>query len=198
MSVKEPKINRASRRKQETRARLLKSTEVLLDSVGYKGLTVQRITEYADLGYGTFYIHFNNLDDAVWSVIELRDDQFTQGLIAQLAAEPPRRRIFLGWVHIFRDAQLKSSQFLQMYGREGSSLLKQARQDWLVRTFEAGMQAGHFQPHNTTTPLLVQAHYLAGIMMQMVSWWVENGCQQTPEEMAAILYELIYHETPPD
>ena len=197
MSVKEPNIDRAQRRKQQTRTRLLQATENLLNTNGYKGLSVMKITEEADLGYGTFYLHFNSLDDAVWTVAEQRVNGFTEQLIELLANEPPRRRIYLGWVYIFKDTQQNHKLFREMYGRDGSPYLKQARQDWLVRTFEAGMKAGHFQPHNTTIPILIQAQYLAGVMSQMLSWYVESDFQHTPEEMAATLYEMTYHEPPP-
>lgn len=197
MSVKGPKLDRAQRRKQETRARLLKSTQELLYSEGYSALSVYKITEHADLGNGTFYLHFNDLDDAVWAVTMQRQNQFTQQMIDMLAPEPPRRRVYRGWVHIFTDAQQNRTLFLEMYGRECSLYLKQARQDWLVQTFEAGMEAGHFPPHNATTPISIQAQYMAGIMSQMLSWWVENGCQQTPEDVATTLYQMVYHEPPP-
>jgi AcrR family transcriptional regulator len=197
MSVDDLTGNRAERRKQETRARLLKSTEDLLYTEGYAALSIRKITDYADLGYGTFYLHFKDLDDAVWIVEETRCNQFTSGLIDLLAAEPPRRRIYLGWCHIFEDTYQYRTLFDAMYGRNGSAQLKQMRQDWIVQAFEAGMQAGHFQPHETDTPISIQAQFLAGVVLGMLCWWVETGCQQTPEEMATILYQMTYHKPPP-
>ena len=37
---------------------------------GYEAVTIQDITDRADLGRGTFYIHFKDKEEAIWSAIE--------------------------------------------------------------------------------------------------------------------------------
>ncbi len=195
MSANIRTLNRAQRRKENTRTQLLAATEALLYTEGYAALTVQKITENADLGYGTFYLHFTNLDEAVWEVSKEKLQNFTDGLIEQLATEPPRRRIYLGWIHILQNTRQTGELFVQMYGRRGSTQLTQAYQDWIAHTFETGMQAGHFQPHRMPS-IHFQAQYMAGAMMRLLCWWAENNFHHPPEDMARMLYEMTFQEEP--
>ena len=197
MSVKEPKLNRAQRRKQRTYKRLLNATDHLLHTEGYRSLTVRKITDHADLGHGTFYLHFNNLDDAVWSVMERNASKVNQALVTQLVAEPPRRRAYLSWVHIFRFVRQTSDLFLQMFGRDGSAQLIQTYQNWLAYSHEMNMEAGAYQPHEGP-PIRFQAQYMAGATLRTLCWWAENGFQETPEEIATMLYEMTFQEQVPE
>ena len=51
---------RARRRKAATRARLLRAAAELYAEVGVEAVTVAAITERADAGAGTFYLHFRD------------------------------------------------------------------------------------------------------------------------------------------
>ena len=196
MSVKQEAMNRSQRRKQQTHERLLASIDHLLHNEGYRALTVRKITEHADLGHGTFYLHFTNLDDAVWEVLERSANVVNETLITQLASEPPRRRAYLSWVHIFQFVGQTSDLFLQMFGKNGSAQLIQAYQNWLADSHESNMESGAYQAHDGP-PIRFQAQYMAGATLRILSWWAENGFQQTPEEMAAMLYEMTFQESAP-
>ena len=56
---------RFERRKRHTREQIKLATGMLMLEHGYAGLSVQKITERADIGYGTFYLHYHDIDDAV-------------------------------------------------------------------------------------------------------------------------------------
>ena len=54
---KEP---RGARRKRETRARLLEAALRLSAERGMEGVAINEITEAADVGFGSFYNHFES------------------------------------------------------------------------------------------------------------------------------------------
>jgi len=197
MSVKETTLNRAQRRKQRTYESLLGATNYLLHNEGYTALTVRKITNYADFGHGTFYLHFNNLDDAVWAALERDANAANDTMVTQLASEPPRRRAYLSWVHMFQFIGQTGELFLQMFGKNGSAQLIQAYQNWLAHSHEMNMEAGNYQPH-AGPPIRFQAQYMAGATLRTLCWWAENGFQHTPEAMATMLYEMTYQESPPE
>jgi AcrR family transcriptional regulator len=197
MSVKKPALNRAQRRKQKTYQSLLDATDHLLHTEGYTPLTVRKITDYADFGHGTFYLHFNNVDDAVWAVLERQATAANETMIEQFASEPPRRRAYLSWVQMFQFVGQTSELFLQMFGKDGSAQLIQAYQNWLAYSHEANMTAGAYQPHEGP-PIYFQAQYMAGATLRTLCWWAENDFQHTPEAMATMLYEMTFQESLPD
>lgn len=193
MSVEQVALNRAQRHKLQTRERLMDATDALLYAHGYSALTVRRITNEADLGHGTFYLHFANLDDAVWAVIERRADAVNSAMIAQLAAEPARRRAYLSWVQILSVVRETPDLFLEMFGKNGSAHLIQAYQNWLATIHEVNMQGGAYEPR-PDLPIAFQAQYMAGATLRILCWWAETGFEQTPEAMAGMLYHMAYGE----
>ncbi len=51
---------RSQRRRQRTQARIVEAAEQLMRERGVEAVTIQDITEAADIGHGTFYLHFEN------------------------------------------------------------------------------------------------------------------------------------------
>jgi AcrR family transcriptional regulator len=199
MSViqRKPKLNRAQRRKLQTRGRLMEATGVLLNTEGYRNLTVRAITEQADLGYGTFYLHFDHLDDAVWAVLEQTANETNVQMNAQFAKEPPQRRAYLSWITMYEFVGETGPLFLEMFGRYGSARLSLAYQDWLAATHETNMTAGAYEAH-AGLPIPFQAQYMAGATLRLLCWWVENNYPHPPEHMAKLLYEMTYREPLPE
>jgi len=64
-----PRESRSTRRRRETRGRLLAAGARLLRARGVEGVTVQDVTEAADVGLGTFYLHFGGKSELVAAVI---------------------------------------------------------------------------------------------------------------------------------
>src|SRR5512135_2360367 len=57
-STRSPGPGRRERRSAQTRARLLDAAAAAFLERGYDGLTLGEVTERADLGTGTLYLHF--------------------------------------------------------------------------------------------------------------------------------------------
>jgi AcrR family transcriptional regulator len=77
---------RSERRRQRTRARIVEAAERLMRERGVDAVTVQGITEEADVGHGTFYCHFDSkaevlrpLIDELAKRIHVRVDRVTGG-----------------------------------------------------------------------------------------------------------------------
>ena len=56
--------SRAERRKQETRDRILAAAEAVFLRLGFDAATTGEIADAADVGAGTFYLHFRDKRDA--------------------------------------------------------------------------------------------------------------------------------------
>ncbi|WP_371884480.1 TetR/AcrR family transcriptional regulator [Caballeronia sp. S22] len=71
---------RASRRKRETRARLLEAAFALVAEKGIDGVTINEITEAADVGFGSFYNHFTSKEGIVNALVEWLFEEFAKTL----------------------------------------------------------------------------------------------------------------------
>ena len=58
-------LSRHERRRLQTRRLLMQTTLQLVLEKGFGGVSIQDITDRADLGRGTFYIHFKDKDEVV-------------------------------------------------------------------------------------------------------------------------------------
>lgn len=65
----EKTLTRFERRKASTRARIIEAAERLMRDLGGDAVTIQDITEAADVGHGTFYLHFKSKSDVLRPLI---------------------------------------------------------------------------------------------------------------------------------
>lgn len=77
-----PPESRASRRKHETRVRLLDAAFRLMAERGMEAVAINEITEAADVGFGSFYNHFASKEAIYAAVIGSVFESFADGLDA--------------------------------------------------------------------------------------------------------------------
>src|SRR3954471_7520115 len=61
--------DRRSRRKAETRTKLVEAAKTLVARQGVEGTRIQEITEEADVGFGSFYNYFSSKDELIEVVL---------------------------------------------------------------------------------------------------------------------------------
>jgi AcrR family transcriptional regulator len=77
----EAPVSRTTRRQEETRKRLMEAAHILL-SQGEEKVSIQAITDYADVGAGTFYNYFAGREEIFDAVV----DEAVESLGARLDA----------------------------------------------------------------------------------------------------------------
>lgn len=63
-------ISRVERRKLDTRRRILEAAEQLMRERPVDSVTIQDITEAADVGHGSFYLHFKTKYDVLVPIVQ--------------------------------------------------------------------------------------------------------------------------------
>ncbi|NKB98809.1 MAG: TetR family transcriptional regulator [Pseudomonadales bacterium] len=78
---KPEQLSRVDRKRRDTRERIIREAEVLLRSRPVDEVTIQDMTEAADVGHGTFYLHFKSKFEVLIPIIEreaIRWDEIVQ------------------------------------------------------------------------------------------------------------------------
>src|ERR1700758_640102 len=75
---------RGARRRRETRSRLLEAALELMAEKGMEGGAINEITEVADVGFGSFYNHFESKEAIYAAVMEWVFDEFANAIEAVL------------------------------------------------------------------------------------------------------------------
>lgn len=198
MSVMDERLlNRAERRRQHTRDQLMRAAQELLVEKGYPSLTIKAITERADLGYGTFYLHFTDKDDIVWALLYDFMHIWEADTNARLKEIPFPRREFMSWVFIFTYADNVRESFKDIFGKQGSTTLLQRYQDHLAELHESNMRVGMYTA-KLDVPFDFLAQFITGALMRLLIWWVETPNSYSALDMARMLYQTVYRQPPPE
>jgi AcrR family transcriptional regulator len=137
---------RSARRKRETRTRLLEAALALVATKGVEHVTVNEITEAADVGFGSFYNHFDSKEALHAALFDWIFEDFGEGLDALVSGlSDPAEAVALGVRHTLMRAR-REPVWGRFLIREGFSerALKNGLGRRLRRDSEAGIAAGRF------------------------------------------------------
>lgn len=175
------------RRSQRTRETLTQALLELVKKKHYDQITVQDIVEQANIGRSTFYAHYENKDALLLS-----------GFEQQLA--------FLAEQIVFdEEYQLKfdtSAMFQHVYGHyeiyrtliwgSGFKLLIEDGHAVLSEKIEERLACLlSTQPDSLSIPLSVLACALAGQILILLKWWLDNKMPYDSERMDEFFQQLI-------
>ena len=180
------------RRIQRTRQLLREAVLKAILEKGYTDLTVEDITETANLGRTTFYLHYrdkkelllDSLDQIMNSIFE---EIYSAENIRKWEQEgrDPRCLIF---VHAAENPRLYSL----LFDSEVSGIVISHFQEHL-----AGIMAGileSWQEKRQTLPHLpnpVSSSFVAGGLTGLLVWWLKNGRPYPPQEIYEMYHQLF-------
>lgn len=192
-----PYASRHERRRLQTRRQLIETTVQLVLEKGYDTITIQDITDRADLGRGTFYIHFKDKEEVVWTAFLELLQTLEQKAHEQLDRKMPGVEYY-GLLNIFRHAEKNRDLYQVMLGQKGSAMLTARVQDFLAAAILYDIRhAPEIPEPNFDIPHEIEAQAFTGMIARLLFWWLGTPANYSPEEMAAMTYKLIYRKLPP-
>ncbi|NDJ36058.1 MAG: TetR/AcrR family transcriptional regulator [Chloroflexi bacterium] len=186
--------NRHEKRKRRTRRRITRAVIELVLEKGYDTVTIDDITERADVGRGTFYVHFHNKEDAVWGA---QYDGFKELEIELEASYEPGspRNLYRAWLAIFTYAGDHRDLFDVLLSGKGSAMLTERVESFLVERTLTGIREGVYD-FNTDLPDRFVAEYAVGALTRVLSWWLQHD-DAPPAAMADLMYRMTVGLEPP-
>jgi AcrR family transcriptional regulator len=166
-------LSRFARRRERTRADLLDAAKRVLGSRGYHHTKISDIAAAADVGVGTFYLHYDSKEALFLELVQETTQRLKATLdAAQDRSEDPAERARLSCAEFFRFAQDNRETFRILFG-EGifNEAIGRAQAIFVAdvaENFQAGVRGGVFTPY----PPAVIAQALIGMLTQVVSWWI--------------------------
>jgi AcrR family transcriptional regulator len=76
--------SRVARRKQRAREQLVAAAAEIIAAKGTEALRLREITDRADVGFGTFYTHFDSKEDLVSAVVRHTVETLTTSMLSRL------------------------------------------------------------------------------------------------------------------
>lgn len=180
---------RGARRKRETRLRLLEAALGLMAKKGMEGVAINEITEAADVGFGSFYNHFESKEAIYGAVMEWVFEDFADALdhlVSDIA--DPAEVVSVCVRHTLLRAQ-REPVWGQFLIREGYSarVLERGLGQRLLRDIQKGIASGRFKREDALMSFLS----VGGTVLASISVWLQF--HPTHGERAATIDQLGFN-----
>lgn len=169
---------KVDRRVQKTRQALRDALTELIRERPYDEITVQHLTERAQVARSSFYVHFRDKDDLLLSGFNVIGVDDPTLWVTDGEGPDPVTALFRGSALQPDIAQAFLTAESNVATQHLRNLLVVGMREWLK---SAGL---HEQPLEMT------AHALANSLYGLLTWWARNGFPSEPDEMSAFFYEL--------
>ncbi|MGO9454693.1 MAG: TetR/AcrR family transcriptional regulator [Candidatus Binataceae bacterium] len=162
--------NRFERRREKTRIDLLEAAERVIARKGYHNTRIADIATEADVGLGTFYLHFKTKNEIFIELINYGAGQLREDLIqAKSGVESPAEKLRITISTILDAAAVAPESFRIVFGH-GPAFL-----DLMVRVHEIFIN----DLRDDLAPAIgsqadAVAHLTIGMLSQAITWLLER------------------------
>jgi len=178
------------RRKLRTRRMLRDALLALIVERGYDDLSVQDITEKADLRRATFYLHYADKNELLEAVLREIFDELVKEL------EPLIQSDALGgktqvetFAVMYRHLEANKMLYRIILGGHGGAAVARSIRQYLAGHVMVALK--QLPSTQVSLPIDVLANYMAGAELSLMTWWLESGEAYSVEKMAAMTQQLI-------
>lgn len=183
---------KVDRRIQRTKKALRDTILELVVEIGFEKLTIEKITEHANLGRTTFYLHYADkqellLDSLQVQINGLFDEIYSPENMEKWLNEgdDPRKLVF---IHAAENPEL----FKMLFTNQVSGTVFNQFRNHISSILETITLA--IQEKQDLTPQLpnpVVSNYVSGALVGLIIWWLENDMPYTPEEIYQMYHTLL-------
>jgi AcrR family transcriptional regulator len=177
--------DKQDRRTQRTVEALIHALLALMESKHYDAISVQDIVQQANVGRSTFYAHFENKDALLIGGFSHLLDHLVEEMRLNKAGQ-----VAFAPVLLFRHAYGHYEVYRTLLWGSGFELLMQDGHAAFSEKIEARL-AALLPDAEPAVPLPVVASTLAGSLLILVKWWLDNNMPCSSDEMNEIFQRLV-------
>ncbi|MFT3894333.1 MAG: TetR/AcrR family transcriptional regulator [Anaerolineales bacterium] len=171
------------RQSQRTRQALGDALLELMMEKGYRAVSIKDIIDRANVGRSTFYAHYADKD-------ELFENQLNRMVEMLIQHTPPsimERNPFFPSLGLFQHVQQQWKLYKLLSWEAGNTLHINHLQKSISDQIEQRIKADE---KNYELPIPVLANFLAGSLLSLLKWWLDNKMEYSPEQMDEMFRKL--------
>jgi AcrR family transcriptional regulator len=185
--LEKQKMAQMDRRVARTRRLLAQALMELVDEKSYDDITIREITDHADIGYATFFRHYDGKDDLMLEV-------FTQ-IVTELEALQESHAI-----GSFEEEGYHLFQHVAEHTALYRSILDSRYFARKLREHMAAIVLGHLEQHSSELidspiPVEIAAQHMVSSVLGLTDWWLDNDRPYSVEQMAMFYERLVVQAT---
>jgi AcrR family transcriptional regulator len=180
--------NRLDRRKARTRAALVAAAQRLLAEQGRADVSIQEITEAADVGFGTFYNHFVSKDELFDAALALTLEQHGALLDSVVGDLEDPAEVFSASVRLTGRLQRTHPQMARILVRTGMPYLisESGLAPLAMRDLQAAAERGRLDIDDPHTAVAMVGGALLGVL-QLLETRPDLDIDRVTDQLAARL-----------
>ena len=178
---------REDRRSQRTQQALMEALIALLAVKHYDEISVNDIIERANVGRSTFYAHYQSKDDLLKSGFERVLDM----LIQHISFGEADQDLQLDTTQLFRHAQGHYELYRTLVWGSGFEILTKDGHAALSAKFQESLTQLLSGKPEPPVPLAVLSYSMAGTLLILLKWWLDNKMPYSAEYMDEIFQQLV-------
>jgi len=181
------------RRIRRTRKLLNEALVDLITEKAYGEITVQDITEKADIGHRTFYRHYASKDELLVEVMKDTLSGFQDLLVLPTSTLIPSDE--LGDIprnngrRLFEYVEKNEALFRVLF-QEGP-VIYQPMLD-LARRYTTNLLHGIKDEHDSPIPYHILANHLTTSTLELMKLWLEDGKPRSADVMGGYLVQMVF------
>ena len=191
MDKKKPKMDR---RVSRTRRQLRDALMALILEKGYNNVTIEDITQRADLGRTTFYLHFHDKDDLLLKSLDAIAEELQNQVQQMSGHQLDKQKLFSNPVAIiFRHIEENRTLYRIIVKGEANKVVLRIH-DIIEKGFMnfLDQRLKEFIRPKPDLPLELVAGYFASAMVGFTIWWLEKELPYTADEAADLFVKLFF------
>jgi len=161
----------------------------LVQEERFDAITIRAITERADIGYATFFRHFDSQEELLSAQLERMIRQ-----LEQMAGDHTEDYFEREGTLFYRHIQDNELLYRSLLAGNVSTHVARRLRDALVRVIRPHMEQRAAEL-TLLVPLEIAANHMAASALELAGWWLENGMPYPPEQMGHIYEQLIVQGT---
>lgn len=199
----QPAKHKTDRRIQRTRQSLRAALLELIKEKGYDAISIEEITERANVGRATFYLHYKDKEDLLLeefsemvneeaqALSEIPFSAWLQSLEDTTDQEKrPAPPLLIVFEHVYENAEL---YYILLKSEKSSRIVERIRKismGAIVKFVEAKAKTDPI-PFLFKVPIEFFAAFISGALLSTVDWWLEERLRHSPKEVTHLFLDLF-------
>lgn len=201
----QPAKSKTDRRIQRTRQSLRSALLELIKEKGYDSISIEEITERADVGRATFYLHYKDKEDLLLEEFSEMANEKVQVLseipfsawlpdpedVSDPEGKQPAPPLLIVFEHIYDNSEL---YYILLKSEKSSRIVERIRKistEAIVKFVETKAKTDPI-PLLFKVPIDFFAAFFSGAVLSTVDWWLEEDMRHSPKEITLLFQGLFF------
>ena len=175
------------RRSERTQEALIDALISLLTVKRYDAISIKEIVDEADVGRSTFYAHYQTKDDLLLAGL----GRVLDALVEHVEINVPDRSVRWDTTWFFSHAKQHYELYRTLTWGSGFKLLIQDGHAALSARLSKRLAPLASDSQESSVPLPILSYAMAGTLLLLLKWWLDNKMPYTPKRMDEIFHALV-------